>query len=181
MYPRAEHGKGVLHAAVWDITSKPQDPEQGVDYTLPAGVEAGTVDIITVIFVLSALHPKEWEQAIHNMFTVSRAAVVSRAERMLIGQALKPGGLLLIRDYGRHDLAQLRIKKDRLLDPDVPNLYIRGDGTRVYFFTKEELEGMLSSAPRKMEGKMFAVDQLGEDRRLVRGLSPLGSEADICS
>jgi tRNAThr (cytosine32-N3)-methyltransferase len=84
--------------------------------------------------------------------------------------------MLLIRDYGRHDLAQLRIKKDRLLDPEIPNLYIRGDGTRVYFFTKEDLETMLSASPRQSsaasEGemnreKMFEVDQLGEDRRLV--------------
>lgn len=84
--------------------------------------------------------------------------------------------MLLIRDYGRHDLAQLRIKKDRLLDPEIPNLYIRGDGTRVYFFTKEDLEAILSAAPRRSsasggeEGsreKMFEVDQLGEDRRLV--------------
>lgn len=85
----------------------------------------------------------------------------------------------MIRDYGRHDLAQLRIKKDRLLDPKIPNLYIRGDGTRVYFFTKEDLEQMLSSPPRlnveqetndsdqTPKGKMFEVDQLGEDRRLV--------------
>jgi tRNAThr (cytosine32-N3)-methyltransferase len=72
MYPRAEHGKGLLNAAVWDITSKPAAGNPGIDYTLPEGVEAGTVDIITAIFVLSALHPNEWDQAIHNMFTVSR-------------------------------------------------------------------------------------------------------------
>lgn len=88
-------------------------------------------------------------------------------------QALKPGGLLLLRDYGRHDLAQLRMKKERLLDPSVPNLYIRGDGTRVYFFTREELEGMLTEpAPTAAEddggrSPMFAVEQLGEDRRML--------------
>ncbi|WWD07455.1 hypothetical protein V865_005555 [Kwoniella europaea PYCC6329] len=180
MYPRAEHGLGELHASVWDITSKPStsageqntfnSTEEELDlsklelsdkktYSLPEGIQPGSVDVISVIFVLSALHPREWDQAIHNLYT-----------------ALKPGGLLLIRDYGRHDLAQLRIKKNRLLDPETPNLYIRGDGTRVYFFEKEELEGMLVKPPTltpTIEGeaeerqKMFEVLQLGEDRRLI--------------
>ncbi|KAK1921735.1 S-adenosylmethionine-dependent methyltransferase [Papiliotrema laurentii] len=173
MYPVPEHGKGKIHASVWDITSTPSsDPSDTMaalslnhnastepatlptppasTFALPEGVEPGSVDVLTVIYVLSALHPKEWEQAIHNLYT-----------------ALKPGGILLMRDYGRNDLAQIRIKKDRLLDPSIPHLYIRGDGTRVYFFEKEELKEMLERSPREAEGRMFEISQLGEDRRML--------------
>jgi len=83
-------------------------------------------------------------------------------------KALKPGGTLFIRDYGRHDLAQLRIKKERLLDPAYPGLYIRGDGTRVYFFPKKELEDLVTAPPRGKEGAMFKIEDSGEDRRMVR-------------
>ncbi|KAI5303680.1 hypothetical protein KEM56_007304, partial [Ascosphaera pollenicola] len=62
----------------------------------------------------------EWNQALANVYRV-----------------LKPGGIVLFRDYGRGDLAQVRFKKGRYLDD---NFYIRGDGTRVYFFEKEQLE-----------------------------------------
>lgn len=152
MYPRAAHGLGELSASVWDITSRPSDEAraQGITYALPEGVEAGSVDVLTVVYVLSALHPDEWEQAVHNLYS-----------------CLKPGGLLLVRDYGRHDLAQLRIKKERLLD--VPNFYIRGDGTRVYFFEKDQMGDMLTAPPRGgAEGShMFQIHQLAEDRRLV--------------
>jgi tRNAThr (cytosine32-N3)-methyltransferase len=63
-------------------------------------------------------------------------------------------------------MTQLRFKKERLLDD---NFYIRGDGTRVYFFEESmfllcmlltigELEDMFSE---------FAIDQLVVDRRLL--------------
>ncbi|KAL1738665.1 S-adenosyl-L-methionine-dependent methyltransferase, partial [Schizophyllum fasciatum] len=158
---------GQIHALPWDLTSD----------DLPEDIEEGSVDIVTLIFVLSALHPDEWCKAMRNI------------QRML-----KPGGLALLRDYGRHDLAQLRFKSGRLLDD---NFYIRGDKTRVYFFELDELALMFTGARLEGTGKttstlqvvdetgddvhanllsplpgcpaqpMFTVEQLGVDRRLI--------------
>lgn len=108
---------GTLHASVWDIAA-PLDPETSSP-TLPEGIEPGTVDVVILIFIFSALAPDQWTQAVRNVWTL-----------------LKPGGIVLFRDYGRGDLAQVRFKKGRYMDE---NFYVRGDGTRVYFFEEEEL------------------------------------------
>jgi len=109
---------GTIQSAVWDLTSA-EGP--------PPGIEPGSVDIVILIFVMSALHPDEWSRAIANIYTI-----------------LKPGGCVLFRDYGRHDLTQLRFKAGRLLDD---NFYIRGDKTRVYFFELDELALLFTGAP----------------------------------
>ncbi|TFK71428.1 methyltransferase [Pluteus cervinus] len=108
---------GSIHAAVWDITSSTG---------LPPDLEPASVDVVILVFVLSALHPDEWQTAINN-----------------VHQMLKPGGLVVLRDYGRHDLTQLRFKSGRLLEE---NFYIRGDKTRVYFFEIDELSLMFTGS-----------------------------------
>ncbi|KAG0295677.1 hypothetical protein BGZ96_011254 [Linnemannia gamsii] len=116
-------------AFVWDLAGDDIPPE----------VEPESMDVLVLIFVLSALHPDRWENAMNNLYRL-----------------LKPGGLIVFRDYGRYDMAQLRFKKNRLLSD---NFYVRGDGTRVYFFESDEIVQLF--------GSRFTIEQNAVDRRLI--------------
>ncbi|NXD47569.1 METL2 protein, partial [Corvus moneduloides] len=96
------------------------------DDALPYPFPDEILDVILLVFVLSTIHPDRMQ------------GVVNRLAKLL-----KPGGMLLFRDYGRYDTAQLRFKKGHCLSE---NFYVRGDGTRVYFFTKDEVWNMFSLA-----------------------------------
>ncbi|CEJ94520.1 Putative Methyltransferase domain-containing protein [[Torrubiella] hemipterigena] len=131
-----------MQADVWDVA--------GDD--LPPGLSEGTVDIAIMIFIFSALSPTEWDSAVRNVYRV-----------------LKPGGVVLFRDYGRGDLAQVRFRKGRYLEE---NFYIRGDGTRVFFFERDELADVWTRAKTKhdetnAEPFGFVVENLGVDNRLL--------------
>jgi tRNAThr (cytosine32-N3)-methyltransferase len=121
-----------IQADVWDVAASPDSENGG----LPPGLTEGSVDVVLMIFIFSALNPRQWDQAVRNVWRV-----------------LKPGGQVLFRDYGRGDLAQVRFKKGRYMEE---NFYVRGDGTRVYFFEQEELEEIWA-------GKERAKEDVGEE------------------
>lgn len=129
-----------IQADVWDASAD----------CLPPDVEEGSVDVAVMVFIFSALAPQEWAQAVRN-----------------VHRLLKPGGVVCFRDYGRGDLAQVRFRKGRYLEE---NFYIRGDGTRVYFFDCHELAAIWSgdgSADSEETPPKFHVEKLGADRRLL--------------
>lgn len=118
----------ILQTDVWDVAGS----------SLPPGIQPGTVDLVLMIFIFSALSPNQWTRAVSNIFRL-----------------LKPGGEVLFRDYGRGDLAQVRFKKGRYLQE---NFYVRGDGTRVYFFEEGELRSI-------WEGESaLGTDAVGSER-----------------
>ena len=53
---------------------------------------------------------------------------------------MKPGGVLLFRDYGLYDHAMLRFGRGHKI---ADNFYVRQDGTRAYYFS----EGTYCSVP----------------------------------
>ncbi|GAV06561.1 hypothetical protein RvY_16527 [Ramazzottius varieornatus] len=99
-----------------------------------------SVDFIIIVYTLSAISPDKM------VFVIQRLV-----------RALKPGGRLFFRDYGKYDLAQLRFKPAQCAGE---NLYVRQDGTLAYFFTQEEVRNLFCSAGLKEE-------QNAVDRRLL--------------
>eukprot|EP01039_Chlorochromonas_danica_P001295 gene1295-1413_t len=91
---------------------------------LPVAPES--MDGILCMFVLSALSPRDHPHALKKLFN-----------------ALKPGGKLFFRDYGRYDEAQLRFKRGSKLDE---NFYVRQDGTCSFFFSTEDLQLLAQEA-----------------------------------
>lgn len=89
-------------------------------------VETNTVDILTLIFVLSTIHPEKFGVTLKNIYNL-----------------LKPGGLFLFRDYGLYDMAQLRFKPGNKISE---NFYMRQDGTRSYYFSTTFAEEVMKEA-----------------------------------
>ncbi|GFR51588.1 hypothetical protein Agub_g14009, partial [Astrephomene gubernaculifera] len=118
---------GAVNAFVADITS---DNLSAPVSEGGCGVPAGGCDMATMIFVLSAINPQRMAAAVHN-----------------VAACLRPGsGRLLFRDYAEGDLAQ-----ERLAGGDRPkrlghNFYVRGDGTRCYYFEQAEVLSLFAAA-----------------------------------
>ncbi|KAJ3414578.1 Methyltransferase-like protein 6 [Chytridiales sp. JEL 0842] len=98
------------NAFVCDLTCNP----------LTDNIPASSVDIVSAIFVFSAIPPEKQLQAIQNLSTV-----------------VKPGGVVIFRDYGVLDEAELRFKPGHWMGE---HFYVRQDGTFSIYFSLESLD-----------------------------------------
>lgn len=86
-------------------------------------VPPGSMSLVLMVFMLSALGNKDAHQA-----------VLRRAK-----DALRPGGFVLFRDYAMYDQTMLRSRKRC-----GPHLFARQDGTLAYFFSVEEFTALVA-------------------------------------
>ena len=85
--------------------------------SLVSQIPENTVDVASLIFVLSAIHPDNFIEALINIRSI-----------------LKPDGVVVFRDYGLHDMAQIRFGRGNKL---AENFYVRQDGTRYTLFQSQ--------------------------------------------
>ena len=131
--------EGLAHRArvfVWDVSAPPPQADLG---QLPMA------SLALAIFTLSALAPGALPRAMANLHA-----------------CLLPGGRLLLRDYGRLDLKQLKFASagGRLPDADGWEWYARGDGTTVVFFSEARVRALAAASG-------FEVESIKYDKRLV--------------
>jgi methyltransferase-like protein 6 len=112
----AQYDENKCRSFVSDISSE-EPPEE---------LRNNPVDLGIMLFVLSAIHPDRMQNA-----------------WKFAADCICPGGFLFFRDYGLFDVAQLRLKSSSRLGK---SQYVRCDGTRTYFFEKEELAAMAETA-----------------------------------
>lgn len=91
---------------------------------LPENIPPLSVDVVTCIFVFSAIPHQKFSSAVENIKSI-----------------LRPGGLVVFRDYSVEDAALKRFKKDRKISN---TLFVRQDGTLAYYFSKEEVINMFT-------------------------------------
>nr|KJB65511.1 hypothetical protein B456_010G098400 [Gossypium raimondii] len=102
-------------------------------------ISPASVDVVTMIFVLSAVSPEKMPLVLQN-----------------IKKVLKPNGYVLFRDYAVGDLAQERFStKDQQISE---NFYVRGDGTRAFYFSNEFLTSLFKEQGLDAEELDFVVD-----------------------
>lgn len=128
--------RALAPAFVWDLSERP-----------PAEVpKEPFAHLVLAVFTLSALRPEALPTAFEQLH-----------------RCLLPGGKLLLRDYGRLDMKQLKFSRtegSRLQCSSEYEWYQRGDGTTVVFFSLEHIR-------RLAEAAGFVVESVKMDKRML--------------
>ncbi|XP_047327423.1 uncharacterized methyltransferase C3H7.11-like isoform X1 [Impatiens glandulifera] len=86
-----------------------------------------SVDIVTLIFMLSSVCPAKMPLVLQN-----------------IKKVLKPNGYVLLRDYATGDYAQEELQKRNQMITE--SFYVRGDGTFSFYFSEDYLSSLFIEA-----------------------------------
>lgn len=107
-----------LSAFVCDVTREPLVPH----------IPAESVDVLTLVFALSAMQPETMPAAVKHCVAALR----------------RGSGVVCVRDYASGDLAEERLagKGGQKLGD---SFYARSDGTRAYYFTEKVLCGLFEA------------------------------------
>lgn len=112
------------HLGSSDVYNNAQKDLNDAAYSMESTCCIGGVAFVTLIFTLSAVPPYRMPTAISECFSV-----------------LKPGGLLLFRDYGLYDMTMLRFESNQKVGF---REYKRSDGTRSYFFSLDSVRALFT-------------------------------------
>ncbi|XP_071690594.1 tRNA N(3)-methylcytidine methyltransferase trm141-like isoform X2 [Rutidosis leptorrhynchoides] len=131
-YPKLYvHACDFSHHAVTLVKANPKFREDQmnifvcniVEDNLCNHIQPASVDVVTLIFTLSAVSPEKMPIVVEN-----------------IGRVLKPNGHVLIRDYAIGDYSQLMLmNKNQVISE---NFYFRGDGTTSFYFSEDHLSNL---------------------------------------
>lgn len=88
----------------------------------------GRASVTSLFFCLSAIHPSHHAKAIANA-----------------ASTLRSGGVLVLRDYGRLDQAQMKLgsQRNKMI---TDNFYRKHDGTKCYYFSLSDVEDLVVAA-----------------------------------
>ncbi|KAJ3240446.1 hypothetical protein HDU78_002295 [Chytriomyces hyalinus] len=127
-----------MKAFVCDLTANP----------ITENVPAASLDFVTAIFCLSAIPPSKLEYAVQNIASV-----------------LKSGGVVLFRDYGLYDEAELRFKPGHMMDD---HFYMRQDGTFSVYFSLEQIEKLFVDAGFAVEENCYVTKEVENRKREIK-------------
>ncbi|XP_042395619.1 uncharacterized methyltransferase C3H7.11-like isoform X1 [Zingiber officinale] len=108
-----------------------------------------SVDIVTMIFMLSAVSPINMPAVLQNVRTI-----------------IKPNGYVLFRDYAVGDFAQVKLaNKGQMISE---NFFVRGDGTCAFYFSEDKLSDLFeSNGFRNLDMNVYCKEIVNRSQNVV--------------